>query len=148
MDVIPIPELLVASAIAVIVFGVRTVWRCVRAPAAISRSEREFEWSEQTRAKLLASCIALALLSIPHILRIIPPNGLFGLRIRETMSNPAVWYPANAFMGWVMLLTAAASATLLLLLPSGIKRWWLWAAFLAPVAGALVASLLHVGRLS
>ena len=44
----------------------------------------------------------------------IPPNGLYGFRVKKTMENPDIWYPVNAYSGkWllaiglVMVLAAA-----------------------------------------
>jgi hypothetical protein len=47
----------------------------------------------------------LAGLSIPLILGIIPPNGLYGFRIRKTIENPEIWYPVNKRAGiWLLVL--------------------------------------------
>jgi len=34
--------------------------------------------------------------AIPLLLRRVPPNHLYGLRVSETLSEEAVWYEANA----------------------------------------------------
>jgi len=41
----------------------------------------------------------LIVVSIPLILRWIPPNRFFGLRVPSTMSSDSVWYDANALIG-------------------------------------------------
>ena len=66
--------------------------------------------SERRRARLIASCIVFALISIPLILRVVPPNGVYGFRNSTTLSSKAIWYPANAFAGWALLVAAAVSA--------------------------------------
>jgi uncharacterized membrane protein len=99
------------------------------------------------RARLIASCIVFAMISIPLVLRLVPPNGIYGFRTAATQSSRAIWYPANAFMGWALLSAAAISATLLVVLPATVKRSVLWAAFVIPVIGAIVASLTYVSRL-
>jgi uncharacterized membrane protein len=38
-------------------------------------------------------------LSIPLILRRIPPNDFYGYRVPKTLNNPNLWYNANEFMG-------------------------------------------------
>jgi hypothetical protein len=49
--------------------------------------------------------LLLAGLSIPLILGIIPPNGLYGFRIRKTIENPEIWYPVNKRAGmWLLAL--------------------------------------------
>ena len=42
-------------------------------------------------------------LSIPLILRRVPPNPWYGFRVRRTLASPDVWYPANAYSSWLML---------------------------------------------
>ena len=56
----------------------------------------------------LASGGVLIGLSIPLIQRKVPPNRWYGFRVRRTLENPDVWYPANAYSGWCMLRLGAA----------------------------------------
>ena len=49
--------------------------------------------------------------SVPLILGQIPPNGLYGFRVRRTMEHPEIWYPVNKYGGQRLLL-----ASLLLML--------------------------------
>ncbi len=74
---------------------------------------------QRRRARLLASCVLIVLVSVPLILRIVPPNGIYGFRTSLTMSSAAIWYPANAFAGWALLLAAVAAGVLLTFLPVG-----------------------------
>lgn len=64
----------------------------------------------------VGSGVLLSLIAIPLYLQKIPPNGLYGFRMRKTMENPAVWYPVNRYSaGWLMLtglLTSLGSAGL------------------------------------
>ena len=39
----------------------------------------------------------LILLSIPLILRRIPPNPVYGFRVQWTMEDPELWYSVNAY---------------------------------------------------
>ena len=43
------------------------------------------------------SGIILSLISIPLILCKIGPNPWYGFRVPKTLSDPKVWYPANAY---------------------------------------------------
>jgi hypothetical protein len=43
--------------------------------------------------------LLLAGISVPMILGKIPPNGLYGFRVKKTMENPEIWYPVNAYSG-------------------------------------------------
>lgn len=38
-------------------------------------------------------------LSIPLILRRIPPNWMYGFRVAKTLENPEIWYNANEYAG-------------------------------------------------
>ena len=38
-------------------------------------------------------------LSIPLIMRMVPPNLLYGFRTKKTLSNKDIWYQANKFSG-------------------------------------------------
>jgi hypothetical protein len=72
---------------------------------------------------------------------------MYGFRTGATRSTPAIWYQANAFMGWALSLAASASATLLVVLPMTAKRWMLWAVFFAPLAAAIVISFAYLQHL-
>ncbi len=51
----------------------------------------------------LFSGALLAVLSVPLIMGKIPPNGLYGFRVKKTMENPDIWYPVNAVGGkWLL----------------------------------------------
>lgn len=89
----------------------------------------------------------LVIISIPLILRLVPPNGIYGFRTEATRSTPEIWYSANTFMGWALSLAAVASATLLLRLPINAKRWVLWGAFVVPLAGAIALSFAYLRQL-
>jgi uncharacterized membrane protein len=74
-----------------------------------------------------ASGLLLAGLAIPLILRRIPPNGLYGFRVKATMENPEIWYPVNVFAGkWLLgigLVTTVAAVALTLIPDLGIDEY-------------------------
>jgi len=42
-------------------------------------------------------------LAIPLIQRRVPPNWVYWFRIRRTIENPDIWYPANVYAGkWLV----------------------------------------------
>ncbi len=43
--------------------------------------------------------------SIPMVLGMVRPNRWYGFRTGKTLSSPGIWYPANRFSGWLMLLS-------------------------------------------
>ena len=103
-----------------------------------------------TRVSLSIACLALAVVSVPLILGKVPPNSIYGFRTRLTLSSPDIWYPANTFSGWALLIAAVVCLTTLwLLLPESVlgRPWVPIAAFLVPVSMSFVASLIYLRRL-
>lgn len=99
---------------------------------------------------LLIGAGVIAAVSIPLILKIVPPNPIYGFRTPTTLSNQALWYRANVFAGWALPIAAIASAVLIVgaargVLPSeagGIV------AFVVPLVIAVVASFVYLRRIS
>jgi hypothetical protein len=111
------------------------------------RDGKEPMAAERYRSRLIASCVVLVLISVPLIFKAVPPNGVYGFRVAATQSSPAIWYPANAFMGWTLLVAGVISAVLLAVLPATVTRWLLLATFLVPMLGAVAASFVYLNRL-
>jgi len=44
-------------------------------------------------------------LSIPMIRGKVLPNKWYGFRVKETLENPDIWYPANAYAGKLLCAT-------------------------------------------
>src|SRR5258706_6093347 len=61
---------------------------------------------------LLIGAGVIAVVSIPLILKMVPPNHLYGFRTPSTLANRALWYRANTFAGWALLIAAVASIAL------------------------------------
>jgi hypothetical protein len=59
----------------------------------------------------------LVVLSVPLMLRWVPANRFFGLRITSTLRNRSVWYDANARHGRHLFLFGVFLAFLELVLP-------------------------------
>jgi SdpI/YfhL protein family len=60
----------------------------------------------------LFSGLLLAALSIPMIMGKIPPNGLYGFRVKKTLDNLEIWYPVNAYSGkWLLAASLVQSLT-------------------------------------
>lgn len=57
------------------------------------------------------TAILFIALSLPLILRKVPPNNWYGVRVKKTLENEDVWYEANACFGKDFLI---ASLTVLL----------------------------------
>lgn len=61
----------------------------------------------------VASGLILVLVSLPLLWGKVPPNPLYGFRVRATLQNPSLWYPVNRFAAkrllWVgVIMTVAA----------------------------------------
>ena len=56
------------------------------------------------------------LISIPLVLRKIGPNVVYGYRTRATLSDPALWYEANALFGRRLIAASLVSAAVALFL--------------------------------
>jgi uncharacterized membrane protein len=74
----------------------------------------------QTRNQLLVLSGVLAIIAIPLLLKIVPPNPFYGFRTRLTRADPDVWYRVNAFFGWWLLVTSCASAIVLAVGPDNL----------------------------
>ena len=53
--------------------------------------------------------IVSVLISLPLMLKLVPPNRWYGFRTRKTLSNAEVWYEAN-YKGGVGLIVASVIA--------------------------------------
>ena len=152
MDIIPVPEIVVVLVAVVILEVARRLWGIRPFPflprPGDLRPRQETLNTDQLRARLIASDVVFAIISVPLILRLVPPNGVYGFRSGGTQSNTDLWYPANAFHGWALLAAAAIGATVIAVLPGTSKRWQLWAAFVAPVCAAIAASLVYLSHLT
>jgi uncharacterized membrane protein len=61
--------------------------------------------------------ILLIVISIPMIRGKVKPNHWYGFRIRATLDNPDIWYPANAYAGKWLLVYGIAQAAAAVLVP-------------------------------
>jgi len=92
--------------------------------------------------------LLFAALAIPMILRRVPPNRIYGLRVPATFADERVWYEANAKSGWDLVILGVALAALAPLLWA---TGWdeavcsiTWS--LAALVGALTISFLGIRR--
>jgi uncharacterized membrane protein len=63
----------------------------------------------------------LILVSIPLILRLVPRNSFYGLRIPPTCNSESVWYDANALCGRHLLTLGLAMVALEFVLPRSMR---------------------------
>ncbi len=87
-------------------------------------------------------------LSIPLIQRKVPPNPWYGFRVRRTLEDREIWYPANAYSGWRMLWLGAAiviAAVLAYFVPGLDVAWYASLVGIVAATG-LIASLVQSFR--
>jgi uncharacterized membrane protein len=98
---------------------------------------------------LLVPCAIIAVASVPMMLGLVPPNGIYGFRTRKTLSSPRIWSRANRFAGCALFIASAISAAIFLVHPeyaSGRSLAGL-PVLLVPLGIALAASFIYVGML-
>ena len=98
---------------------------------------------------LFVPCAIIAVASVPLMLKLVPPNGVYGFRTRRTLADSDVWYRANRFAGCALFIASAISAAIFAARPelaSGKELAGL-AALLLPLAIALGASFAYVRAL-
>lgn len=96
------------------------------------------------RAGMMLGAAGLAILAIPVLFGWVPRNDVYGVRVPATLSDPDLWYRANAFGGAMLLAAAAVCVLSLRLLPRTAPRWSETAVFAAPFVLAAGATLLYV----
>ena len=101
-----------------------------------------------TPFSFLVPCGIIAVVSIPLILKLVPPNNAYGFRTQKTLSDPELWFRGNRFAGSALFIASGISAIILLSQPawaSGSSLSGL-AVFVLPLAVAVMASLAYVRR--
>lgn len=98
---------------------------------------------------LLIACALIAAASVPLMLKLVPPNPIYGVRTEKALDSPEIWYQVNLFGGRA-LLGAAGFAALLLMMYSGTLLKSGWAQIFAvviPIAAAVIATLVYERKL-
>jgi uncharacterized membrane protein len=103
-----------------------------------------------TTVLLLIICALIAALSVPLILKLIPPNPIYGFRTQRTLDKAETWFAVNQFGGRALLASSAVTI-LALMFYSGTwlkSPWSQWVAFLIPLAAAIAVTLWYERRIS
>jgi len=82
----------------------------------------------------------LLLISIPLILRWVPPNRIYGFRIPPTLRSPSVWYDTNAQSGRHFFVLGLLMIALELAAPGEIRSRTLWLTGVAGLAIIIVVN--------
>lgn len=90
-------------------------------------------------------------LNVPLALGRVPPNDVYGFRTPKTVSNPAIWYPANRACGRlgiaIFLVVAVIQGIVGLRGHPGSSHWLLSAVLLTGMAVWLTASFVSLRRI-
>lgn len=73
---------------------------------------------EKGTITVIGVAVLLALVSIPLVLRKVPPNIVYGYRTRTTLLNERIWYHANAYFGRAQLVASVVSIAVIAMLYS------------------------------
>ena len=96
---------------------------------------------------LLLACVIVAVAAIPLLLKMIPPNPIYGLNTRRTRDSDNMWFEVNRFAG-AALLIAAGLAAIVLMSSSG-RSWWVQVlVFLVLIGAAVGATFWFENRLA
>lgn len=97
-----------------------------------------------TVALLLLSALT-AMAGIPLILKLVPPNEIYGVRTQRALSRKETWYEVNRFAGYAMVAVAACMVLALGLWSNTLLRpvWAQFGLFAVLVAVAIGSVLLY-----
>jgi len=87
----------------------------------------------------------IALVSVPLILGVVPPNRWYGMRTPKTLADRALWFSANRFAGWAFLVAAGAGAGVSVLAPELASKYRALVV-VVPIGIALALSIAYVRR--
>ena len=98
---------------------------------------------------LLLLCALTAIAGVPLILKLIPPNPVYGVPTKRALSRADLWYEVNRFAGWALVAAAAATVLALALWSGTLLRpfWRQLLVFLILVGIAVGTTLWHERRL-
>jgi uncharacterized membrane protein len=95
---------------------------------------------------LFVPCGIVAMASVPLILKLVPPNRVYGFRTRQTLASPDVWFRANRFAGCALFIASGITAAIFAVRPelaSGHELAGV-AVLVVPLIVALAASFAYV----
>jgi hypothetical protein len=92
---------------------------------------------------LIVACFLVAAAATPLMLRLIPPNPIYGYPTRRRNTEPETWFLVNSFAGRALVIAAGVSAILLMMYNGTLLRsgWAQFFAFLIPMGAAVGATV-------
>jgi len=89
---------------------------------------------------LIVGCVVVAIIAVPLLLKMIPPNPIYGVRTRRTAESDNLWFEVNRFAGAALL--AAAGLAAIILMSMSARPWWLQMLVFVVLIGAAVGATL------
>ena len=87
---------------------------------------------------LLVGCVVLAIVGIPLLLKIIPPNPIYGFNTRRTRESDNLWFEVNRFAGGALVAAGGLGAIILMTMSS--RPWWAQMLVFIVLAGGAVGA--------
>ncbi len=80
------------------------------------------------------------------MLKVVPPNSIYGFRTQQTLADRELWFRANRFAGCALFIAAGVSAAIFAARPEYASGRSLVgvAVLLVPLVAAVVASFVYV----
>src|SRR5512139_2474948 len=107
-----------------------------------------------TSQPFLIPSFLILLASIPLVLGIVPRNRIYGIRTCKTLSDDAIWYPANRFGGWALIISSCLYLGLAWIMPYDKKLignfpvWTMhFCGFIIPLTAGVILTLWYVRKL-
>ncbi len=103
------------------------------------------------RHPFLIPSIIILCVSIPLVLGIVPRNRVYGIRTCKTLSADSIWYPANRFGGWALIISSSISIGVSWMMPYDPIHFTSFlialAGFIVPLMSGVILTLWYCGRL-
>jgi uncharacterized membrane protein len=107
-----------------------------------------------TSQPFLIPAVLISLFSIPLVIGIVPRNRFYGMRTRKTLADDSIWYRANRFGGWALIISCLFYLLLSGLMPydknhsDNISVWMIhFLGFLLPLTVGVILTLLYLREL-
>lgn len=101
-----------------------------------------------TTISLIILCALVAAVAAPLMLRLIPPNPIYGLPTKRMNSQPEVWYLVNSYGGRALVIAAGIAAILIMMYNGTWLRsgWAQFLVFLVAIGSAVGATIWFRGK--
>jgi uncharacterized membrane protein len=93
---------------------------------------------------LIIVCVLVAVIALPLLLKLIPPNPVYGINTRHTRESDSMWFEVNRFAGAAFLVAAGLGA--IILMSSSGRSWWVQLLVLLVLFGIAVGATLWFER--